>query len=337
MQGFADRTTGGRGGAVYWVTHLEDAGEGSLRRGAASQGPRWIRFAVSGDLDLGSPLTITSNLTIDGRGAKIRIRRFGFVIDGHSNVIIENLIFEDGEDDAIRMVNGARRLWIDHCSFARWKDGQIDITRAATDVTVSWSRFSDQDKVMLISAGPDAVADRDIRVTLHHNYFNRTVERHPRLRFGKVHAYNNYYYAWRSYGAAASMFGELLSQANIFDAGWDKEALLTRAGRDPEHGFIRSVGDRALHGARLDEREPARVFDPAAYYSSAVVEPADECLRARVRDRAGWRDVRIDAGAAPRRPAGTIMASQARAADWCRSRPAAPASLLRASRSTSRE
>jgi len=293
VQGFGDKTTGGRGGELTWVTTLADAGPGSLRSAAEDTSRRWIRFRVSGTLPLLTPITVASDKTIDGRGAKVTITGRGLVIDGQSNVIVENLLFADGEDDALHVVNGARNLWIDHCSLSHWSDGLIDITRASTDITVSWCRFSHHDKVLLIGASPAESGDAVMRVTLHHNHFERTTERHPRLRFGKVHAYNNYYEAWGSYGAASSMLGELLSQANIYQAGWDKDAIITRSGRDPEEGYARSVGDLALGGARIVEREPEHVFDPSRFYASARVAPADETLKEQIRREAGWRDVTL--------------------------------------------
>jgi pectate lyase len=156
---------------------------------------------------------------------------------------------------------------------------------------------------MLLSASPQAAGDRVMRVTLHHNYFRRTDERHPRLRFGKVHAYNNLYEAWRSYGAAASMYGELFSQANVFDAWWfHREAIVAHKGRDPAPGYVRSVDDLVTGGARIEVREPERVFDPMAYYPTTGVEPADDRLRAAVRAGAGWREVRIAEEPAPGAP-----------------------------------
>ena len=255
VQGFGDKATGGRGGEVTWVTTLDDAGPGSLRTAAEDASRRWIRFRVSGAVHLLTPIAVASDKTIDGRGASVVISGRGLAIDGQSNVIVENLIFADGEDDAVHVINGAQNLWIDHCSLSHWSDGLIDITRAATDITISWCRFLHHDKVVLIGADPSESGDAVIRVTLHHNHFERTTERHPRLRFGKVHAYNNYYEGWGSYGAAASMLGELLSQANIYEAGWDKDAIITRSGRDPAEGYVRSVGDLALGGARIIERE----------------------------------------------------------------------------------
>ena len=76
-------------------------------------------------------------------------------------------------------------------------DGTLDITNAADLVTVSWNRFQNHDKTMLIgSSDSDATATGDrgkLRVTLHHNLYDNTGQRTPRVRFGQVHVYNNYY------------------------------------------------------------------------------------------------------------------------------------------------
>jgi pectate lyase len=66
-------------------------------------------------------------------------------------------------------------------------------TRASTDVTVSWNKFEEHNKVMLIGASPEHLSDVTIRVTVHHNHFLRTVQRHPRVRYGRVHVFNNLY------------------------------------------------------------------------------------------------------------------------------------------------
>jgi pectate lyase len=73
-------------------------------------------------------------------------------------------------------------------------DGEVDITNASDLVTVSYNRFLDHDKVMLIGSSDSATADRNkLRVTMHHNLFDGVGQRGPRVRFGKVHVYNNYY------------------------------------------------------------------------------------------------------------------------------------------------
>jgi pectate lyase len=186
-------------------------------------------------------------------------------------------------------VNGTRNGSLDHCSLSGWGDGLVDITRGSTDITVSWCRFADHDKVMLIGAGPHSIEDRDIRVTLHHDLFLGTEQRHPRLRFGKVHAYNNVLVDWGSYGMASTTAGELLSEANVFVASRNAAAIITLAGKDTERGYVKSVGDDLENGAQMEEREPERVFDPTRYYPRPAIEKADDSLRKRVEVQAGWR------------------------------------------------
>ena len=116
----------------------------------------------------------------------------------------------DSEYDAISL-RETERVWIDHNDFrdvdtidsglpvifgAKYQihDGLVDVTNASDRVTVSWNRFSDHDKTMLIGSSDSATADTGrLRVTLHHNLFENVGQRAPRVRFGQVHVYNNVY------------------------------------------------------------------------------------------------------------------------------------------------
>jgi hypothetical protein len=71
--------------------------------------------------------------------------------------------------------------------------------------------FAQHDKTILIGADPTHVGDRCIRVTIHHCFFDGTRQRHPRVRFGKVHLYNNYIRNWGIYAVCASVESQVIT------------------------------------------------------------------------------------------------------------------------------
>ncbi len=286
--GFAQGTTGGKGGSLCEVTNLQDSGSGSLRACAEASGPAWIIFKLSGTIPLSKDIRIAADKTIDGRGQAITITKHGLVVDNVSNVIIENLTIKDGDNDAIRVIDSASKVWIDHVSLSNFTDGAIDITVQATDVTVSWCKFTNHDKTMLISASDSHTQDSVIRVTLHHNFFFGTVQRHPRLRFGKVHAFNNLLRDWKNYAMRIHLDGQLYSEANIFDAGSNKNGIVLGSENPQPH--IKSVNDLALNGANLNQVDQAGVFDPTSFYSYTA-EKADAALAKKVEAQAGFRNI----------------------------------------------
>ncbi|KAG6536353.1 hypothetical protein ZIOFF_001407 [Zingiber officinale] len=128
-----------------------------------------------------------------------------------------SLEFEGGRGndvDGIQIKPKSRHIWIDRCSLQDYDDGLIDITYESTDITVSRCRFANHDKTMLIGADKSHVTDRCIRFTIHHYFFDGTRQRQPRLRFGKVHLYNNYTRNWSIYAVCASVEAHVLSNLN---------------------------------------------------------------------------------------------------------------------------
>lgn len=290
--GFGIDTTGGAGGSVCEVTRLSDAGTGSLRACVSRAGRQWIVFAVSGAIDLRSPIRVPSNTTLDGRGATIVLRRRGLYLEGSNNVILHNFAMTDGvgdpeEDDAIRL-RDARNVWVHRLDLSDYPDGLLDITRASTQVTVSHCEFHDHDKVMLIGHSPTHSADRAIRVTLTRNYFHDSNVRHPRLRYGRVHAFNNVWERWDGYGVAASQESEFLSENNAYLAGADDDAIVDRWGSDPNRGFVSSNGDVFRGEIRAAESRHDRVFRPAYPYAAA---PMTDALIETIRREAGSQTI----------------------------------------------
>lgn len=225
-EGYGREATGGTGGRMVVVSSADDAGPGTLREALArAKRPAWIRFSKDMTIELKSQLRVPSDVTIDGRGHQVTLLDYGLAVYGSRNVILTNLTI-DGRfrtfKQAVDIANGARHVWVNHLDLSRFSDRLMNVKNGSTDVTVSWVKFHDHNKVMLInnitSENLFANYDRDAvaRVTLHHNYFVDTVQRNPRAQFGTVHLYNNLIENWDLYGMSFSLEAKALVQGNIF-------------------------------------------------------------------------------------------------------------------------
>ncbi|XVS68025.1 pectate lyase family protein [Actinosynnema sp. CA-299493] len=205
-------TTGGVGGPVVTVRDTETFLDYCDRNE-----PYVIQ--VDGIMTFSSKQGLRSNKTVIGLpGAEIR--GGGLDMYRRQNVIIRNLRFTGADDDAISIQQSSHHIWIDHCDLSGGADGLIDIVRGADFITVSWNNFHDHSKTALLghsdsNAGPDT---GKLRTTFHHNYFNATEQRHPRVRFGEpIHVYNNYFRNNRLYGVASTENAGVLVEANYFE------------------------------------------------------------------------------------------------------------------------
>ncbi|KAL9258868.1 putative pectate lyase 4 [Drosera capensis] len=298
-EGFGRFAIGGLNGPVLRVTTLADDGPGSLREACRKKEPLWIIFEVSGTIHLQSYLSVSSYKTVDGRGQRIKFTGKGLRLKECEHVIICNLEFEGGRGhdvDGIQIKPNSKHIWIDRCTLRDYDDGLIDITRGSTDITVSRCHFSQHDKTMLIGADPTHVGDRCIRVTIHHCFFDGTRQRHPRLRFGKVHLYNNYTRNWGIYAVCSSVESQIYSQCNIYEAGQKKLAFAyyTEKAADKEEaatGHIISEGDLFLNGAQAGLAPLTFencVFHPSEFYPTWTIEPPSDSLKHILQHCSGW-------------------------------------------------
>ncbi|KAJ9559141.1 hypothetical protein OSB04_013755 [Centaurea solstitialis] len=299
-EGFGRHATGGLHGSVYHVTNLSDDGPGSLRFGCRKKEPLWIVFDVSGTIGLSSYLTVSSYKTIDGRGQRIKLTGKGLRLKECEHVIICNLEFEGGKGpdaDGIQIKPNSKHIWIDRCSLKDYNDGLIDITRQSTDITISRCHFSNHDKTILIGADPSHHGDRCMRVTIHHCFFDGTRQRHPRVRFAKVHLYNNYTRNWGIYAVCASVESQIYSQCNIYEAGQKKVAFkyLTEKAGDKEEacsGYIMSEGDLFIAGTQAGLlTQSGGSFHPSQHYQKCTLEPATMDLKHALQGITGWQPV----------------------------------------------
>ncbi|MEW1585758.1 cellulose binding domain-containing protein [Micromonospora vinacea] len=215
LVGWATQNGGTTGGGNAGTTTVSTAS--GLTSALNATGAAVIR--VTGTITCSGMLRVRSNKTVIGNyGATIV--GCGLNVSGDRNVIIRNLTFRNWNDDAINVQESATNIWIDHNSFSNGYDGAVDIKRGSDFVTVSWNRVFSHDKTMLLGHSDDN-ASQDVghlRVSYHHNWFDGSNQRNPRVRFGNpVHVYNNYYRANGGYGVASTENAGVLVEGNYFE------------------------------------------------------------------------------------------------------------------------
>ena len=314
--GFAEHTTGGRGGSLCQVTNLNDSGAGSLRACAEAQGPMWIVFTVSGTINLQSVVHVTSHKTIDGRGQNIIVSNRGFTIgtwtDGGShstvtNVIIHNIQMKSNRSNGMIIIaEDASNVWIDHNTFQDAVDEIIYVGSgsgfnhpAPYNITISWNRCATTtpgqgwaDKCILVS-DPSDTPDVNTTITLHHNHY-QTYIRHPLARYAKIHAFNNYCEATgRCYDLYTDV--QLYSENEIFRlVPGAANPTIKLSGNEPWDprgaANVKVVNPLLLNGATIQQINPSTIFNPASYYSY-IPDTANAALQAAIASNGGWQNV----------------------------------------------
>ncbi|CAL5059477.1 unnamed protein product [Urochloa decumbens] len=244
-RGFGRGATGGLGGPIYVVTDPTDADvvnprPGTLRFGAIQTGPLWITFAKPMIIELSQELLVSSDKTIDGRGAQVHIANGGGItVQFARNVIIHGLHVHDvkhtmggvmrdspthlgsrtkADGDGISLF-GATDVWIDHISMSNCEDGLIDVVQSSTGITISNCHFTNHNDVMLFGASDSYPQDQVMQITVAFNHFGRgLVQRMPRCRWGFFHVVNNDYTHWLMYAIGGGKAPTIISQGNRYIA-----------------------------------------------------------------------------------------------------------------------
>ncbi len=199
-------------------------------------------------------IAVASNTAIIGIDNPV-LRGASFSLGtGADNIVIRNITVQDTIDpfphhesgdgwnaqhDSIS-ISGATNVWIDHCTledtltlgFAangeKWQvyDGLCDMKGASTaNITVSYTKFYNHDKTMLIGSN-DSDGDNSVRkITLHHNYFLDCGQRLPMVRNSTIHIFNNVYdtdsnlYYSQQYAVGVRAGSIIYAENNYFGSG----------------------------------------------------------------------------------------------------------------------
>ncbi|MEX0332434.1 MAG: polysaccharide lyase family 1 protein [Puniceicoccaceae bacterium] len=141
------------------------------------------------------------NLSIIGIEGHAVLDGMGFKIHG-TNVILENLTIRNAWMQDAFEINNARYIRVSYCT-AEGDNGAsgnrfdefISIKNTSRYIIISWNhlRNDPQGRGILIGSNDEIEALPDRSIIIHHNWFQTTGSRHPLVRGGYSHIYNNFF------------------------------------------------------------------------------------------------------------------------------------------------
>lgn len=162
------------------------------------------------------------NITIEGVGEDAAVQGFGFLVRNSGNVEFRNFAVMAFMDDGVSLDTKNCNIWVHNMDIFYGStggdsdqakgDGSVDIKGASTNVTVSYVHFWDSGKCSLCGMSDSA----EFLVTYHHNWFDHSDSRHPRIRVASAHIYNNYFDGNAKYGVGTTKGSSAFVEANYY-------------------------------------------------------------------------------------------------------------------------
>jgi pectate lyase len=168
--------------------------------------------------------TTNCNITFEGVGDDATLYGLGFKTTRAANLEIRNfgiMLTNSTEGDNVGINSDSKHIWVHNNDMFYGNpgsdadqvkgDGTTDIKKS-TNITVSYNHYWDNGKVHLLGNGGETPG----YVTYHHNWYDHSDSRHPRVRQHYVHVYNNYYDGVHTYGIGSTTASSIFSERNYF-------------------------------------------------------------------------------------------------------------------------
>ncbi len=182
------------------------------------------------------------NVTLEGIGDDATFNGFGMTFYNGTGIEMRNLSIMNHNDDAIQ-IKSSMHTWIHHCDIFYGipgsdadqvkGDGSLDVKDDSQYDTFSYNHFFDCGKCSLCGmkseTGPNYLC-------YHHNWFDHSDSRHPRVRTMTVHVWNNYFDGCDKYGIGATTGSSVFVENNYF-RNTNKPMLISLQGTDIKNGI----------------------------------------------------------------------------------------------------
>ncbi len=206
------------------------------------------------------------HITIEGVGNDATIWGFGFLLRNSASVELRNFGIMLCMDDCVSIDTKNEMIWVHNLDFfygqpgsaadQKKGDGTLDIKGNSHWCTFSYNHFYDSGKSSLGGMKSESTTDYN---TYHHNWFDHSDSRHPRIRTMSMHIYNNYFDGNSKYGVGMTYGGSAFVEQNYF-RHCAKPMLISKQGTDAQGsgtfsgengGVIKSYGNIVKDATRL--------------------------------------------------------------------------------------
>lgn len=167
--------------------------------------------------------SIKMNVTIEGVGDDATIYGLGILARNACSLEFRNFAVMRCLDDCLSIDTNNQHVWVHNIDFfygqpgsdsdQKKGDGTVDVKGKSSYVTVSYNHFFDSGKCSL---GGMKSETTDCLLTYHHNWFDHSDSRHPRIRTMTFHIYNNYFDGISKYGVGVTTGGSAFVENNYF-------------------------------------------------------------------------------------------------------------------------
>lgn len=180
----------------------------------------------NGDIVVENNKNAASFITIEGVGDDAVADGWGIRIKNASNIELRNfgsMNVNSSEGDNISLQQENDYVWVHNLDLFYGHagsdadqikgDGAMDVKRS-TYVTISYNHFWDTGKSNLLGLSEGTTSG--LFITYHHNWYDHSDSRHPRVRYYSAHVYNNYYDGIAKYGVGSTMGSSVFVENNYF-------------------------------------------------------------------------------------------------------------------------
>lgn len=183
-------------------------------------------YLLGGDIVIENKNNASSYITFEGVGEDAVADGWGIRVKNATNIEIRNIgsmNCNSSEGDNIGLQQNNDYIWIHNIDFF-YGDAGSDADQAKGDgaldckkskyVTFSYNHFWDSGKSNLL--GLSEAGETELYITYHHNWYDHSDSRHPRVRYYSAHIYNNYFDGVSKYGSGSTNGSSLFVEGNYF-------------------------------------------------------------------------------------------------------------------------